>query len=267
MSKLQVLTIAGSDSGGGAGIQADIKTFQERDVFGTSVITAVTAQNTHGVQGVYKVPLEGVQQQLESIFDDFSIQAIKTGMLVDDTYMTLIADFLEKHPTIPLVVDPVMIAKGGANLMENNAVKVMQDRIVPIATLLTPNIPEAEELAEISIRTEADMMEAAKILQKIGSKNIVIKGGHTLNKDFARDYLLMEDGSDHWYDAPRIDTPDTHGTGCTYSACITAELAKGETMKQAVAIGKAFIHAAIANPINVGHGHGPTNHWAYGEGL
>lgn len=265
MSRLQVLTIAGSDSGGGAGIQADIKTFQERGVFGTSVITAVTAQNTNGVQGIYKVPLEGVQQQLDSIFSDFDIKAMKTGMLVDETYMALVADYLAKLTDVQLVVDPVMVAKGGAHLMENQAVKIMQERIVPLATLLTPNIPEAEELTGMKIETEQDMVEAAKILQEMGSKNIVVKGGHAQNDAYSRDYLLMEDGRERWYESPRIPTKDTHGTGCTFSACITAELAKGNSMEDAVAVGKEFIQAAIANPIDVGHGHGPTNHWAYGE--
>ncbi|MEG0618921.1 MAG: bifunctional hydroxymethylpyrimidine kinase/phosphomethylpyrimidine kinase [Bacilli bacterium] len=265
MSKLQVLTIAGSDSGGGAGIQADIKTFQERDVFGTSVITAVTAQNTFGVQGIYKVPLDGVRQQMESIFSDFIIHAIKTGMLVNEAYMELVADKLENYPEIKLVIDPVMVAKGGAHLMENQALEVMKIRMLPLATVLTPNIPEAEELTGKSIQTEEDIKKAAKILQKFGSKNVLIKGGHTKNDKCARDYLLMADGTERWYESPRIETKDTHGTGCTFSACITAELAKGKSVEKAVEIAKDFIQAAIAHPIEVGQGHGPTNHWAYGE--
>lgn len=265
MSKLQVLTIAGSDSGGGAGIQADIKTFQERGVFGTSVITAVTAQNTLGVQAIYKVPLEVVQKQLDSIFSDFTIHGIKTGMLVNEAYMELLADELEKYPGIQLVIDPVMIAKGGAHLMENQALETMKLRMVPLATVLTPNIPEAEELSGMAIQTKEDIKKAAKVLQKLGSKNVIIKGGHIENDKCARDYLLMADGKERWYESPRIATKDTHGTGCTFSACITAELAKGQSVERAVEIAKAFIQAAISHPIEVGHGQGPTNHWAYGE--
>lgn len=265
MRKLQVLTIAGSDSGGGAGIQADLKTFQERGVFGTSVITAVTAQNTLGVQGIYKVPVAGVKQQLDAIFSDFDISTLKTGMLVDADYMVLVADALAQHPDIQVVVDPVMVAKGGAHLMADQAVAAMKSRIIPLATVLTPNLPEAEELTAIKIQSEADMKQAAQILQAMGSKNVVIKGGHASNDDRARDYLLLADGSEQWFETPRIATKDTHGTGCTFSACLTAELAKGKTIVEAVAIAKAFIQAAIANPIGVGHGHGPTNHWAYGR--
>jgi len=265
MSKAQVLTIAGSDSGGGAGIQADIKTFQERGVFGTSVITAVTAQNTLGVQGIYRVPLEGVQKQLDSIFSDFTIHAIKTGMLVSEAYMELVADELEKYSGTLLVIDPVMVAKGGALLMEKQALEIMKLRMVPLATVLTPNIPEAEELSGMTIQTKEDMKKAAKVLQKFGSKNVVIKGGHTENDKWATDYLLMEDGKERWYKSPRIATKDTHGTGCTFSACITAELAKGKSVEKAVEIAKVFIQAAISHPIEVGHGHGPTNHWAYRE--
>ncbi|HAJ69674.1 MAG TPA: bifunctional hydroxymethylpyrimidine kinase/phosphomethylpyrimidine kinase [Alkalibacterium sp.] len=265
MSKRQVLTIAGSDSGGGAGIQADVKTFQERNVFGTSVITAVTAQNTLGVHGIYNVPLEGVRAQMDAVFSDLDIAALKTGMLVDESYITLIADELATHPDIPSVIDPVMVAKGGALLMKTEALKAMRDKLVPMATVVTPNIPEAEALAGMQIKTEEDMKKAATILRKKGSKNVLIKGGHMLDKTCARDYLLMEDQTERWYETPRIDTKDTHGTGCTFSACIAAELAKGKTVEQAVKIGKAYIQAAISQPIFVGNGHGPTNHWAYRE--
>lgn len=265
MGKRQVLTIAGSDSGGGAGIQADIKTFQERKVFGTSVITAVTAQNTLGVQGIFKVPHEGVRQQMQSVFADFDISVLKTGMLVDETYITLIVEELKLHPEIQIVVDPVMIAKGGADLMEKQALMAMRDKLVPLADILTPNIPEAEELTGLKIKTKADMKTAAAILQEKGSKNIVIKGGHMANTPYACDYLLMEDQSERWFESPRIDSKDTHGTGCTFSACIAAELAKGKSVEEAVEVGKKYIQAAIAHPIHVGNGHGPTNHWAYRE--
>lgn len=265
MTRKQVLTIAGSDSGGGAGIQADIKTFQERGVFGLSVLTAVTAQNTQGVQDVHPIPLDKVQAQMDSLFSDFDITAIKTGMLVNGDYMMLIAKELKKYASIPLIIDPVMIAKGGHPLMEDSAVEIMEKKLLPLATVITPNIPEAEALAGIDIFDQQTMEQAAEILRALGSKNVVIKGGHALENNEASDLLLLEDGEKVWFSDKRINTKDTHGTGCTYSACITAEIAKGKPIKEAVRIGKAYIHAAIKNGLNIGSGHGPTNHWAYRE--
>lgn len=265
MSRKQVLTIAGSDSGGGAGIQADLKTFQERDVFGMSVLTAVTAQNTQGVADVHNIPLDQVQAQMDAIFSDFDVAAIKTGMLVNGEYMKMIAKELEKHSSIPLIIDPVMIAKGGHPLMEDSAIEVMKSTLVPLAEVITPNIPEAEALTGIKITNQQEMEKAAEILQKLGSKNSIIKGGHAVEENEASDLLLLENGNKVWLSAKRLDTKDTHGTGCTYSACITAEIAKGQTIEQAVRLGKDFIHAAIKYGIQVGHGHGPTNHWAHRE--
>lgn len=265
MTRKQVLTIAGSDSGGGAGIQADIKTFQEREVFGLSVLTAVTAQNTKGVQDVHPIPLENVQAQMESVFSDFDIAAIKTGMLVNGQYMKLIANELKKHKNIPLVIDPVMVAKGGHPLMEKDAIISMKEHLVPLADVITPNIPEAESLTNIEIRDKSDVEKAAKVLQELGSTNVIIKGGHAINNSDSSDLLLLENGEKIWLDAPRIDTRDTHGTGCTFSACIAAEIGKGEPIEKAVRTGKAFIQAAIISTLGIGHGHGPTNHWAYRE--
>lgn len=259
----QALTIAGSDSGGGAGIQADLKTFQERLVFGTSVIVAITAQNTQGVHGIHKIPVPMIEAQLEAVFSDFDIHALKTGMLPDIDTMHAVADFLKKHADIPVVVDPVMIAKGGASLMENEAAQTLIDRILPLATVLTPNVPEAEVITGITIKNLDDLLEAAKKIQSMGVKNVVIKGGHRLETENAEDILITEDGEVFHFASERIDTVRTHGTGCTYSACITAELAKGASVKEAVQTAKAFIAAAIKDGIEVGHGHGPTNHWAY----
>lgn len=259
----QALTIAGSDSGGGAGIQADLKTFQERRVFGTSVIVAVTAQNTLGVQGIHKVPVEFVNEQMRSVFSDFEIGALKTGMLPDAEIMRAVAAELRKHPEIPVVVDPVMIAKGGAALMEDEASATLVREILPLATVLTPNLPEAEVICGMTIQNAVDLLTAAKKIQSMGVKNVVIKGGHRLETANAEDILLTEDGEVVQLSAERIDTVRTHGTGCTYSACITAELAKGKSVKDAVTTAKAFIAAAISDGILVGHGHGPTNHWAY----
>ena len=250
----QALTIAGSDSGGGAGIQADLKTFQERRVFGASVIVAVTAQNTQGVQGIHKVPVDFVKEQMHSVFSDLEIGALKTGMLPDAEIMRAVAAELRQHPEIPVVVDPVMIAKGGAALMENEAAATLVREILPLATVLTPNLPEAEVICGMTIASADDLLTAARKIQAMGAKNVVIKGGHRLETADAEDILL---------NAERIDTERTHGTGCTYSACITAELAKGRSVKEAVTTAKAFIAAAITDGILVGHGHGPTNHWAY----
>ena len=221
----QALTIAGSDSGGGAGIQADLKTFQERRVFGTSVIVAVTAQNTLGVQGIHKVPVEFVNEQMHSVFSDFEIGALKTGMLPDAEIMHAVAAELRKHPEIPVVVDPVMIAKGGAALMEDEASATLVREILPLATVLTPNVPEAEVICGMTIQTADDLLTAAKKIQSMGVKNVVIKGGHRLETADAEDILLTEDGEVVQLSAERIDTVRTLGTGCTYSACITAELA------------------------------------------
>lgn len=259
----QALTIAGSDSGGGAGIQADLKTFQERRVFGASVIVAVTAQNTQGVQGIHKVPVDFVKEQMHSVFSDLEIGALKTGMLPDAEIMRAVAAELRQHPEIPVVVDPVMIAKGGAALMENEAAATLVREILPLATVLTPNLPEAEVICGMTIASADDLLTAARKIQAMGAKNVVIKGGHRLETADAEDILLTEDGEVVRLNAERIDTERTHGTGCTYSACITAELAKGRSVKEAVTTAKAFIAAAITDGILVGHGHGPTNHWAY----
>ena len=261
----QVLTIAGSDSGGGAGIQADLKTFQERKVFGMSIIVAVTAQNTRGVQGSYPLPLEAVQAQFDSIFSDFDVSAMKTGMLVGSSYIQLIAAEIQKRPEIPYILDPVMIAKGGSALMEDNAISDLIKYLVPLATLVTPNIPEAERIADVSIKTKEDMVKAAKIIQSQGAKNVLLKGGHLeeSQSEIASDYLLLENEEDQWFENDRVYTENTHGTGDTLASCIVAELAKGSEMKEAVALGIDFVNAAISDGIDVGHGHGPTNHWSY----
>lgn len=263
----QVLTIAGSDSGGGAGIQADIKTFQERETYGMSVLTAVTAQNTLGVQSVHALPLSIVREQWTSLFDDFTVSAIKSGMLVNGDYMKLMAELYRGHKEIPLVIDPVMIAKGGHSLMEEKAIQVMKAELAPLAHVITPNIPEAEALTGLTIDSKEAMEEAARQLRSIGSKNVVIKGGHALDKKKAEDLLLLENGETVWLSSDRIDTKDTHGTGCTFSACIAAELGKGQSVEEAVRVAKAFIQAAIKEGLNIGNGHGPTNHWAFGEEL
>lgn len=268
MKTCKALTIAGSDSGGGAGIQADLKTFQERDVYGMSVITAVTAQNTVGVQGVYPVPTEGVTQQLQSIGEDLSPDAVKTGMLFSAAIIEAVARQIQAFSWTNVVVDPVMIAKGGASLLQQEATKALKEQLLPLATVITPNIPEAEVLSDLEIRTLEDKQEAAKRLHSLGSKYVIVKGGH---EDAAQEVVdVLFDGTTfHYFKSERIETPNTHGTGCTFSAALTAELAKGASVFEATSLAKQFIQAAIKHDLGIGHGHGPTNHWAfkkYGRG-
>lgn len=259
----KALTIAGSDSGGGAGIQADLKTFQELGVYGMSVLTAVTAQNTTGVQGVFPVPIEGVEAQLQSIGSDLNPHAVKTGMLFSGEYIERTAYYMRKFGWNNVVVDPVMIAKGGATLLGKEAMDAMKMYMLPIAKIITPNIPEAEALTGIKIDCEEARKEAARVLFDGGADYVVIKGGHY---DGSGEYV-----SDLLYNGveiaelveKRINTKNTHGTGCTFSAAITAELAYGKTAESAIKHAKKFIQNAIAHGIDVGSGHGPVNHFAY----
>ncbi|MEY8371602.1 bifunctional hydroxymethylpyrimidine kinase/phosphomethylpyrimidine kinase [Aerococcaceae bacterium 50-4] len=257
----QVVTIAGSDSGGGAGIQADLKTFQARKAFGMSIVVALTAQNTLGVQESLPVPIDFIDAQFDSLAADFNIAAVKTGMLFNGAYVENVVNNLKQVDFGPLIVDPVMVAKGGHQLLDQDAIDAIQQKLLPIATLVTPNIPEAEIIAGISIESEADMLEAGVKLQGFGAKNVIVKGGHS-KAARARDLVLFENGDTMWLSSPRIDTENTHGTGDTLSAAIAAELAKGTALKEAIIIGKQFIQGAIKDGIDVGHGHGPTNHWA-----
>ena len=258
----QALTIAGSDSGGGAGIQADLKTFQELGVYGMSVITAVTAQNTAGVQGVYPVEMEGVIQQLDSIGEDLAPDAVKTGMLFSADIIREVAQAVRRHGWRQLVIDPVMVAKGGSVLLQQQAVQALIDELLPLAAIITPNVPEAELLTGMTIHTLAEREQAARQLVQMGARCAVVKGGHDLSTNQAVDVLY--DGEQfHYTESPRIDTPHTHGTGCTYSAAITAELARGSDMLSAVRTAKAFVQAAIADGLGIGSVHGPTNHFAY----
>ncbi|AVK61590.1 bifunctional hydroxymethylpyrimidine kinase/phosphomethylpyrimidine kinase [Lactobacillus sp. CBA3605] len=258
----QALTIAGTDSGGGAGMMADLKTMQARHVFGTGVVVAVTAQNTIGVQDFMALPTKLIDAQFESLAADLKIKACKTGMLADAKHVQAVVRNLKRYDFGPLVVDPVMIAKGGAALLATDAVQVVRSELVPLATLITPNLPEAEQLTGLTITDAAGMVAAGVALQKLGAQNVMIKGGHQTDAKRARDFVLLADGTAFWLSAPRTATSRTHGTGDTLSACITAELAKGQPLRAAIRTGKAVVTAAIAATIQVGHGHGPLNHWA-----
>lgn len=258
------LTIAGSDSGGGAGIQADLKTFQELGVFGTSALTAVTAQNTFGVTAIQPVDTAIIKAQIQAVIEDFDVKAIKTGMLFSTEIIYAVGEAFH-WSGIPLVIDPVMIAKGGASLLERQAVEALKTVLVPLAAIVTPNIPEAEVLAGMEIKTNADIERAAKHIIALGAGAVLIKGGHRKEASYAEDLFMGADGERFSVRAPWIDTKDTHGTGCTYSAALTAFLANGETAANAVVSAKCFIHAAIEDGLKIGGGHGPTNHWAYGR--
>ncbi|PLR95228.1 bifunctional hydroxymethylpyrimidine kinase/phosphomethylpyrimidine kinase [Bacillus sp. T33-2] len=258
----RALTIAGSDSGGGAGIQADIKTFQELDVFGMSAITAVTAQNTQGVNAVYPMAADAVGKQIEAIGEDIGTDALKTGMLFNAEIIRTVSEKIKDYGWTNVVVDPVMIAKGGASLLQTEAISALKRDLLPLAFIITPNIPEAEVLTGLTIKTAADKKEAAKTLANFGVKNVVIKGGHDDDSAESAD-LLFEGNEFITFRSSRVDTKNTHGTGCTFSSAITAELAKGSSVKDAVSKAKRFIQAAIENQVQIGSGHGPTNHWAY----
>lgn len=255
------LTIAGTDPTGGAGIQADLKTFEERNVYGMSVVTSVVAQNTCGVDAVAHQSVEMIDNQLDCVFRDIEPDAVKTGMIATRDMMVLVNEYLTRYPTLPYVLDPVMVATSGDILMEEKSREIIRDLLIPKATVVTPNLKEARLLLERPIETIEEMAVAAKdLVHRLGAKSAVVKGGH-LTAD-ATD-VFYDGDKVYFYTKPRIDTKHTHGTGCTYSAVITAELAKGLPMTEAVKCAKNFIHEAIYYGLNLGKGNGPTNHFAH----
>lgn len=260
MTVKRVLTIAGSDSGGGAGIQADLKTITALGGFGMTVITALTAQNTLGVQGIHEVPPDFVDMQFDSVASDIGVDAAKTGMLASSEIMRRVAAKIRKYHINNLVVDPVMVAKGGARLIRDDAKQTLIRELVPLARVITPNVPEAEELSGITIKTVADMKKAAEIIHQKGAAYVFVKGGHMAGD--ALD-ILYDGGKFSEFSTERIETGDTHGTGCTTSAAIATGLAQGMTVVDAVARAKDYITTAIRFSLRIGSGHGPTNHMAY----
>ena len=254
----KALTIAGSDSGGGAGIQADLKTFSAFRVFGMSVITAVTAQNSLGVQGVENLPPAFVARQLHSVLEDFGADAAKCGMLSTAPIIEAVATELTSHRIEKLVVDPVMVAKSGAQLLQPEARAALADRILPLALLVTPNLPEAEVLAGIRVAEPEDMEEAARRIHLMGPRYVLVKGGHL--KGDATD--LLWNGRDFTrFSTPRIDSQNTHGTGCTFSAAITAGLARGQALGDAIRSAKAYVTRAIREGFQAGRGVGQLRHF------
>lgn len=252
------LSIAGSDPSGGAGIQADLKTFHQHKVYGMAVITLLTVQNTRGVQAVYRMKPSQVIRQLEAVLADIPPQAAKTGALGDEKILRAVAKAARKF-RFPLVVDPVMVSKHGASLFHPSAVRVFIKELLPCAALVTPNLCEAEVLSGIKVRDLESMEKAAQVIAGFGPQAVLVKGGHL--KGEAID-LFYQDGRIRFLKAPRIRTRHTHGTGCTYSAAITAELARGKELFSAIAIAKKFITRAIHTSPGLGHGMGPVNHFA-----
>ena len=262
MARPIALTIAGSDSSGGAGIQADLKTFSALGVYGASVLTALTAQNTMGVQGVHPVPPDFVAAQMASVLDDLDVRAIKTGMLADAPIIAAVArELAARAPGLPLVVDPVMVATSGDVLLAREAIETMKSLLIPRATIITPNLPEAAELlGEAIATTEAQAGDQLERLVALGAAAVLLKGGHG-SGDEAVD-LLAIGGAVVRLAAPRLATRNTHGTGCTLSAAIAARLARADGLEAAVRHAKAYVHAAIAAGVRlgVGRGNGPVDH-------
>ncbi|RYG74212.1 bifunctional hydroxymethylpyrimidine kinase/phosphomethylpyrimidine kinase [Lentibacillus lipolyticus] len=254
------LTIAGTDPSGGAGIQADLKTFQEIQTYGMSVITSVVAQNTTGVQDVHHMPVSMIKQQLDSVISDISFQAFKTGMLANIDIMDAVVEKISCLD-IAYIMDPVMVTTSGDTLISKDSREYLRDNLLPMATLVTPNIPEAEVIISGTIETAEDMQRAAQqIVHEFGAEAALVKGGHLEGKavDFLYDGEIM-----HTFSAERIDTKNTHGTGCTYSAAITAYMSQGYSLPNAVQHAKEFVTVAIRDSFSVGHGSGPTNQWAH----
>ena len=258
--KGRVLIIAGSDSGGGAGIQADIKAVTALDGFAMTAITALTAQNTLGVHGVVAIEPAFVAEQMEAVLSDLGADALKTGMLASPDTIVTIAETIARHaPERPLVVDPVMVAKSGDHLLDDEAVHAVRWTLLRLARVVTPNIPEAEVLAKMAIKTADDMREAARRIAMLKPAAVVIKGGHLAGPEVID--ILLEDGEFHEWIGPRIEGPNTHGTGCTFASAIAAHLAKGASLIEAVPAAKAYVEGAIRHGIPLGKGHRPLNHF------
>lgn len=251
------LTIAGSDSSGGAGIQADIKTMTANGVYAMSAVTALTAQNTTGVYGILESTPEFLASQLDCIFTDIFPDAVKTGMVASTGLIEVIADKLKQYKAKNIVVDPVMVATSGSRLISQEAVDALKELLLPLATVLTPNIPEAEVLSELTISGPADMEKAAQAIGEAYGCAVLCKGGHDLND--AND-LLWRDGTCKWFHGRRIDNPNTHGTGCTLSSAIASNLAKGYDLDTAVERAKAYLSGALAAMLDLGAGQGPMDH-------
>ena len=254
----KAMTIAGSDSGGGAGIQADLKTLSALGVYGASSVTAITVQNTVGVFGVHEIPTEIISGQIDAVISDIGIDCIKIGMLSSSHIIECVADTLLKHEVSWLVVDPVMVAKSGDSLLREDALAALKAKLIPMASVVTPNIPEAETLTDMTISNEDDVKECARRIVGLGAKAVVVKGGHLEGP--ATD-VLYDGTSFIEFISDRIPSNNTHGTGCTFASAITAGLAKNLTLTESVAQAKEFVTEAIRSAYDIGSGHGPLNHF------
>ena len=254
----KAMTIAGSDSGGGAGIQADLKTFAALGVYGTSALTAITAQNTVGVTGVHEIPTGMIAAQIDAVLTDIGADAVKTGMLASGSIIECVASALDHHSVAWVVVDPVMVAKSGDSLLREDAIEALRTMLVPLASVITPNIPEAEALTGMKIDSDADMRRAAQMLTDMGAKAVVVKGGH---REGPATDLLFDGSKFREFSTPRIETANTHGTGCTFASAIAAGLARGMILLDAVQLAKDYVTEAIRRSFPVGQGHGPLNHF------
>lgn len=259
---IQVLTIAGSDSGAGAGIQADLKAISANGAYGLTAITSITAQNTLGVTDIFDLPLSIIYSQIDSIFNDFDVSAVKTGMLSSSEIIEVVVDRMKKYAVEKLVVDPVMVAKGGSKLLQDSAIDKLKNELIPLAYAITPNIEEAKVLLGIgNIETLEDMKSAAVELKKLGCKNVLLKGGH-LDGEYT--YDVAYDGEDlEVFSMQRIDTKNTHGTGCTMASTLAVNIAKGYDFFTSVLLAKSYVYNAIlhAADMNIGRGHGPLKHF------
>jgi len=259
----QVLTIAGSDSGGGAGIQADIKAMSANGVFAMSAVTAITAQNTEEVTEVFELPLSIIAAQIDAVFDDFEVAAVKTGMLSSTAIVDMVAKRLHSQHVVNLVVDPVMISKSGHALLKPDAVDALTTLLFPLALIVTPNVHEGQQLSGVAIHTLADARRAAKVIHRFGCKHVLIKGGHLLSE---RATDLLYDG--RFFNVLKgefIDTKHTHGTGCTFASALAAHLARHRPVLDAVQAAKTYVTEAIRHSLAIGHGQGPTDHFYFLE--
>ena len=258
----QILTIAGSDSGGGAGIQADIKAISANGGYAMSVITSVTAQNTVAVTDAFDLPISLIEAQLDAVFTDFEVASVKTGMLSSSAIVEAVTRKLKVYTPPAIVVDPVMISKSKFPLLKEEAIDSLKTALIPLATVITPNIYEAELLAQQEIRNTDEAKHAAKVIAELGCHAVLVKGGH-LTGSSAVDVLYC-DGEWSFFEAEWVETENTHGTGCTYSSAIATQLAQGKDLEDAIRTAKVYVTGAIQHALNIGHGHGPTHHFFKG---
>ena len=254
----KAMTIAGSDSGGGAGIQADLKTFSALGVYGSSTLTAITAQNTVGVTAVHEIPIDMIVAQIDAVLSDIGADAVKTGMLASRAIVETVAEEMERRQVRRLVVDPVMVAKSGDRLLREDAVEALRTRLIPLAAVVTPNIPEAEALTGLKIETDEDVRRAAEAIVQLGARAVVVKGGH---REGPATDLFYDGARFQEFSAPRIDTVNTHGTGCTFASAVAAGLAKGFDVVESVELAKDYVTEAIRRSFPLGQGHGPLHHF------